>query len=85
MSINPPVLHNGHCENLKAATHGIALATALVCATYNLAAWLVRREMHLGINAVFYFAASAWEVEHIRHHLAARCPQELVPDVRDAA
>jgi len=85
MSINPPVLHNGNCEALKAATHGVALATALVCATYNLAAWLVRRESHLGVNAIFYFAASAWEVEHIRHHLAARCPEPSAPGVRRAA
>jgi hypothetical protein len=67
---SPRVLQNGNCERLKAATHGIALATALVCASYNLAAWIVRRQRHLAVNALLYTAAVIWETEHVRHHLA---------------
>jgi hypothetical protein len=65
------LLHNGNCERLKAATHGVALGTALVCATYNLGAWIVRRQRHLAVNALLYTAAVLWEAEHVRHHLAA--------------
>jgi len=65
------LLHNGNCERLKAATHGVALGTALLCATYNLAAWIVRRQRHLAVNALLYTAAVLWEAEHVRHHLAA--------------
>ena len=41
--VTPRVLQNGNCEPLKAATHGLMLGMALVCASYNLAAWIVRR------------------------------------------
>ena len=68
--MHPQVLHCGNCERLKAATHGVALGTALLCATYNFAAWIVRRQRHLAINALVYAAAVAWEAEHVRHHLA---------------
>jgi hypothetical protein len=67
---SPRVLQNGNCEALKAATHGIALATALVCASYNFSAWIVRRQRHLAVNALLYTAAVIWEAEHVRHHLA---------------
>jgi hypothetical protein len=67
---SPRMLQNGSCEPLKAATHGVALATALVCASYNLAAWIVRRQRHLAVNALLYTAAVIWEAEHVRHHLA---------------
>jgi hypothetical protein len=72
----PRVLQNGNCEPLKAATHGIMLGGALVCASYNLAAWIVRRQKHLAINALLYTAAVIWETEHVRHHLAG-CPTAL--------
>jgi hypothetical protein len=35
---------------------------------YNAAAWLRRREGHLGVNSVIYGLATIWEVEHIVHH-----------------
>ena len=71
------VLDSGRCEPMKAAVHGVLLATAAVCAAYNAAAWLRRRQRHLAINAVIYTAAVYWESVHIAHHLAA-CP-EVVP------
>jgi len=37
------MLDVGHCEPLKAAVHGVLLATVAVCAVYNAAAWLTRR------------------------------------------
>jgi hypothetical protein len=79
------VLDPGRCEPLKAAVHGVLLATASVCAAYNAAAWLKRRQRHLAINAVIYSAAVWWEASHIVHHLAAcdRKRPALVPPARD--
>jgi hypothetical protein len=70
------LLDSGRCEPLKAAVHGLLFATASVCAAYNAAAWLKRRQRHLAVNAVIYSAAVLWESRHIAHHLAA-CDGEL--------
>ena len=70
------MLDTGTCEPFKAAVHGLMLATAALCAAYNSAAWLKRRERHLAINAVLYSAVVCWEYCHVVHHLAAcRIPQ----------
>lgn len=68
------VLQSGNSEPLKAAVHGLALGTAALCGAYNLAAWLVRRQKHLAINAVMYGAVVIWEFTHVRHHVAAQRP-----------
>jgi hypothetical protein len=65
------VLDAGRCEPLKAAVHGVLLATMAVCAAYNSAAWLRRRQRHLAVNAVIYTAAVWWERCHIVRHLTA--------------
>lgn len=65
------LLDSGKCEPLKAAVHGVLLVTMAVCAAYNSAAWLRRRQRHLAINAVLYSAAVWWERCHVVHHLAA--------------
>ena len=65
------VLNPGRCEPLKAAVHGVLFTTAAVCAAYNAAAWLRRRQRHLAINAVVYTAAVLWERCHVAHHLRA--------------
>jgi hypothetical protein len=70
------VLDSGRCEPMKAAVHGVLLATAAVCAAYNIAAWVKRRQRHLAINAVIYSAAVLWERCHVVHHLAA-CEGEV--------
>jgi hypothetical protein len=70
------LLEPGRCEPLKAAVHGVLLATMGVCAVYNAAAWLKRRQRHLAINAVIYSAAVWWERCHVVHHLAA-CEDKL--------
>ena len=67
------MLNVGECEPLKAAVHGVLLATVAVCAAYNAAAWLKRRQRHLAINAVVYGVAIWWERAHVMHHLVA-CP-----------
>ena len=70
----PPVfdiLNPGHCEPFKAGVHGVLLATAAVCAAYNAAAWLKRRQRHLAVNFVIYSAAVLFERRHVRQHLAA--------------
>ena len=77
------VLDPGRCEPLKAAVHGVLLATVTVCAAYNAAAWLKRRQRHLAINAVIYSAAIWWEGSHIVHHLAA-CDGEVAERVAPA-
>ena len=86
--MTPLVLQTGNCERLKAAAHALALGTAALCATYNIAAWLVRRQRHLAINATLYTAAVLWEAEHVRHHLAA-CrptkPQAVPKELRAAS
>jgi hypothetical protein len=83
------VLDSGRCEPLKAAVHGVLLATAGVCAAYNTAAWLRRRQRHLAINAVIYSLAVVWERCHIAHHLAAcecEAPEQVPPaDLSNAA
>ncbi len=66
------VLKCGNCEPLKTAVHGAVLGLAALCGLYNAAAWLSRREAHLGVNAVLYAALIAWEREHVRHHLRAQ-------------
>lgn len=63
------MLNVGRCEPLKAAVHGVMLATVTVCALYNAAAWLKRRQRHLAINAIIYGAAIWWEQSHVIHHL----------------
>lgn len=73
------MLNVGNCEPLKAAVHGVVLATVAVCAVYNAAAWLKRRQRHLAINAIIYGAAVLWEHSHVMHHLEV-C--EVVEPVR---
>jgi len=68
------MLDNGECEPAKAAVHGVLMATVAVCAAYNTAAWLKRRETHLAINAILYSAAVWWERCHIVHHLRSCRP-----------
>lgn len=68
------VLCTGKYEGLKACVHGLALGTVALCAAYNLAAWVKRRERHLAINAVVYSAAAIWEYQHVLHHLACHDP-----------
>ena len=63
------MLNVGRCEPLKAAVHGVLMATVAVCAAYNMAAWLKRRQPHLAVNAVVYTAATFWEHAHVLHHL----------------
>ena len=72
--------------------HGVLLVTVSVCAAYNAAAWLKRRQPHLAINAIIYSAAVWWERCHIVHHLAAcpeaelkAAPQAPQDDLSDAA
>jgi hypothetical protein len=63
------MLENGECEPAKAAVHGLLMATVALCAAYNTAAWLKRRQTHLAINAIVYSAAIWWERCHVAHHL----------------
>ena len=64
------VLECGSCEPLKLGVHAAALGIAALCGVYNAAAWLVRREDHLAINAVLYAAFMAFEQRHVAHHIA---------------
>ena len=83
------MLDNGECEPTKAAVHGVLMATVAVCAAYNTAAWIKRRQTHLAINAILYTAAVWWERCHVVHHLRS-CPRPnstVSPDtkLKDAA
>lgn len=85
MKSNLAILQCGNCEPLKASVHAIAMGTAALCAAYNLAAWLTRRQMHLGVNTILYTAVVLWEVQHVKHHLAILPGKlEAVPDDRVA-
>ena len=63
------MLDNGECEPTKAAVHAVLMVTVAVCAAYNTAAWIKRRETHLAVNAFLYTAAVWWERCHVVHHL----------------
>ena len=43
-------------------------------AGYNIVAWHFRRQRHLGINAVVYSLAVAWEVKQTMHHFQKTAP-----------
>jgi hypothetical protein len=66
------VLCHGRYELLKAGVHGAALGVAAVCTAYNFAAWLARRQRHSWINATVYATLTAWEYQHVMHHLNCR-------------
>jgi hypothetical protein len=69
VTLDLDVLKCGNCEELKLGVHAGALALAALCGAYNAAAWLVRRERHLAVNAVLYAILVAWEQQHISHHM----------------
>lgn len=80
MTMDLEVLKCGNCEELKAGVHAAALGLFVVMGVYNVAAWGSRREAHLAINAVLYTALTAWEQQHVAHHLAElKRPQPAVP------
>jgi hypothetical protein len=64
------MLQNGNCERVKTGVHAAALGLAVICGLYNAAAWLSRRQVHLAVNAVLYAMLTAWEQQHVVHHLA---------------
>ena len=69
------MLNVGRCEPMKAAVHCVLLVTVTVCAAYNAAAWLKRRQKHLAVNALIYGAAIWWERAHVLHHLVCISPK----------
>jgi hypothetical protein len=72
------MLNVGRCEPMKAAVHCVLLVTVTVCAAYNAAAWLKRRQRHLAFNAVIYGVAVWWERAHVLHHLVC-VPSQRTP------
>lgn len=67
------LFYPGHAETLKAAVHATAGALATVCALYNTAAWLLRGERHLALNAALYTSCAYFELHRqVPRHLAAR-------------
>ena len=69
MDMELRILQCGNCEPLKLGIHASAFGLAAIMGLYNAAAWLSRRETHLAINTVLYAALTAWEREHVLHHL----------------
>lgn len=61
-------LKAGEGEVLKGAVHAAVCGLALVCGVYNAAAWVTRRERHLGVNAFLYAGLAIWEAVHVQHH-----------------
>jgi hypothetical protein len=68
----PTLLHNGEFEVFKAGVHSVVLGMAVLCAAYNFAAWLVRRQTHSAVNASVYTAVAVWECVHVKHHIDSR-------------
>ncbi len=64
------LLQCGNYEEFKLGVHATALGLASLMCAYNAAAWLVRRQRHLAVNAVVYAGLVAWERKHIAHHWA---------------
>ena len=82
------MLDTGRCEPLKAGVHTAVMLLAGVCAVYNTAAWLKRRQRHLAVNAVVYVCTFWWERSHVIHHLAECAPRQTeasVPELPNAA
>jgi hypothetical protein len=76
MTMDLKVLKCGNCEEIKLGVHAAAFGIAALCGLYNAAAWLSRREQHLAVNAILYTALTAWEQQHVSHHMAEmRRPQ----------
>lgn len=61
-------LQPGHGEAFKRDWHRAIKWLAFGAAVYNGGAWIVRRESHLGVNAVLYGLLFALEHEHVTHH-----------------
>ena len=70
MTMELKVLKCGNCEELKLGVHATTLGLVTLCGLYNAAAWLIRREQHLALNAVMYAALIAIEQRHVAHHIA---------------
>jgi hypothetical protein len=85
MANMPSILCHGRYERLKAGVHGTAMGIAGVCAAYNFAAWVARRQRHSWINAVLYATLVGWEVQHVRHHLNCRIIRIAPADGKRAA
>ena len=79
------VLECGNCEPLKLGVHVAALGIAALCSVYIAAAWLVRREQHLAINAVLYAALIAFEQRQVVHHIAELRRPAGAADAPDSA
>lgn len=62
---------SGSQEPMKCGVHGAAVIIAAMCAAYNIAACLFRRERHLKVNAIVYSLAVVWELKQTLHHLRA--------------
>ena len=52
------IICHGRYE-VKASVHGAALGITAVCAAYNFAAWIGRRQTHSWVNAAVYGALTA--------------------------
>jgi hypothetical protein len=79
------ILCHGRYEALKASVHGTAVGLAALCAVYNFAAWLARRQRHSWINAALYTTLAAWEVQHVQHHLNCQVVKIKQTDEKRAA
>jgi hypothetical protein len=66
---HPVILDCGEREAMKAAFHAAALSLGVVMGTYNAAAWIVRRQRHLFVNAWVYAVFATWEGRLVAHHL----------------
>ena len=62
------LLNKGSDEAYKGALHAYLAGFLTVVGSYNLAAYLARRERHLLTNTVIYTAGVGWEVYQAWRH-----------------
>lgn len=63
-------VQRGSAESLKGSIHAAAAIIAGLMAAYNLAAFLVRKEPHLGWHAAGYGIAAGYEIKQTLRHLS---------------
>ena len=63
------MLHPGEHEPAKTVVHVTVGLLSILCLSYNLAAWWLRRERHLGVNVLVYGGLAIYEGFQVRRHL----------------
>ena len=72
------ILSKGSDEIYKGVLHAYLAGVLTVIGSYNLAAYLTRKDRHLLTNAIIYTVAVGWEIHQTWTHFS---PAKPVPTV----